>query len=42
MTRWRNSANSLVNMALPNSWFDEIGLIDIGKYRTGTLSFYYE
>ena len=42
MTRWRNSANSLVNMALPNSWFNEIGLIDIGTYKTGTLSFYYE
>jgi len=29
-------------MALPNSWFNEIGLIDIGTYKTGTLSFYYE
>jgi RNA-directed DNA polymerase len=42
MARWRNSANSLVHIALPNSWFDEIRLVDMGSYRTGTLSFYYE
>ena len=42
MTRWRNSTNTLANMALPNSWFDEIGLINLGTYKTGTLSFYYE
>lgn len=42
MTRWRNSTNSLINMALPHSWFDEIGLINLGTYKTGTLSFYYE
>lgn len=42
MKRWRNSASPLVNMALPNSWFDELGLIDLGAYKVGILSQYYE
>jgi RNA-directed DNA polymerase len=42
MTRWRNSASPLLNLALPNSWFDEIGLINLETYKTGILSFYYE
>lgn len=42
MTRWRNSASPLLSLALPNSWFDEIGLINLETYKTGILSFYYE
>lgn len=42
MTRWRNSASPLLSLALPNSWFDEIGLINLETYKTGILPFYYE
>jgi RNA-directed DNA polymerase len=37
MRRWRNSASPLVNMALPQAWFSEIGLIDLTKYEVGVL-----
>lgn len=37
MTRWRNSASPLINMALPNSWFNELGLIDLTLYNVGIL-----
>ncbi|MGI6540749.1 MAG: group II intron reverse transcriptase/maturase [Bacillota bacterium] len=33
MRRWRNSASPLVNMALPQAWFSEIGLIGLTKYE---------
>jgi len=42
MTRWRNSGSPLISMALPNSWFNEIGLVNMETYKTGILSFYYE
>ncbi len=42
MTRWRSSASPLINLALPNSWFDEIGLVNFETYKTGILPFYYE
>jgi len=42
MFRWRNSASPLVNMALPNGWFDELGLYDLTRVQTGSLSQYYE
>jgi len=42
MTRWRNSASPLLSLALPNSWLDEIGLINLETYKTGILSLYYE
>ncbi len=41
VTRWRNSASPLVNMALPNSWFAELGLIDLASYDVGILRYYY-
>jgi RNA-directed DNA polymerase len=40
MTTWRNSASPLISMALPNSWFDEIGLINLEKYKVGILHHY--
>ena len=42
VTRWRNSASPLINMALPNSWFDEIGLINLASYNVGILHHFYE
>ncbi|HPQ02520.1 MAG TPA: group II intron maturase-specific domain-containing protein, partial [Bacillota bacterium] len=42
MRRWRNSASPLVNMALPQAWFSEIGLIDLTKYEVGVLHLFYE
>lgn len=43
VTRWRNSASPLVNMALPNRWFHhEMGLVDLTKYEVGLLHQYYE
>jgi len=39
MFRWRNSASPLVNMALPNGWFAELGLFNV---QTGILSQHYE
>ncbi|HCF89286.1 MAG TPA: hypothetical protein DER58_09030 [Firmicutes bacterium] len=42
MPRWRNSASPLISMALPNSWFDEIGLINLERYEVGILHRYYE
>src|SRR5690625_945709 len=40
MRRWRNSASPLLSMALPNKWFDQMGLVDLTKYRVGTLHLY--
>ncbi|MEW6625054.1 MAG: group II intron reverse transcriptase/maturase [Bacillota bacterium] len=40
MTTWKNSASPLISMALPNSWFDELGLINLEKYNVGILHHY--
>jgi RNA-directed DNA polymerase len=40
MTTWRNSASPLISMALPNAWFDELGLINLEKYKVGILCNY--
>jgi len=42
MTRWRNSSCYLIHHAIPNKWFDEVGLINLETYETETLSQYYE
>ncbi len=42
MRRWRNSASPLINMALPNSWFSELGLVDLTTYEVGVLHRYVE
>lgn len=39
--RWRNSASPLLSMALPNSWFGELGLVDLTTYEVGTLHRFY-
>jgi RNA-directed DNA polymerase len=41
MNRWRNSASPLSSYAMPNSWFDELGLYRIDKVKTGVLASYY-
>lgn len=42
MVTWRNSTSRLINTALPNSWFDELGLVNLGSYTVGILSSFYE
>lgn len=42
MTRWRNSNSPLVDMALPNKWFEEKGLYNMERVTTKTLHQYYE
>ena len=42
VTRWRNSANPLISMALPNKWFDALKLYDMTKVEVGILPCYYE
>ncbi|AZR72550.1 hypothetical protein BBF96_03615 [Anoxybacter fermentans] len=42
ITRWKNSASPLINMALSNRWFDEIGLVNLQRYEVGVLHHYYE
>ena len=38
MFRWRSSASPLINYALPNSWFDKLGLVNLSSIKTGILS----
>lgn len=38
MSSWRNSASPLVNMALSNDYFRELGLFDLGSVRTASAS----
>lgn len=40
MTRWRNSMCPPIHLALPNKWFDEIGLVNLEQYKVGTLHHY--
>jgi RNA-directed DNA polymerase len=42
MRRWRNSASPLLSMALPNRWFNHLGLVDLCKYEVGVLHRYVE
>lgn len=41
MKSWRNSGSPLSHYAMPNSWFNEIGLYSIDKVETGVLASYY-
>jgi len=40
MTRWRNSNSPLMHLAIPNTWFDDNGLVNLDTYETGILSHY--
>lgn len=43
MTRWRNAASPLASFAMPNKWFDELGLFNLDEVKTGhVLSSYAE
>lgn len=42
VTRWRNSKSPLVHFALPNKWFNEIGLINLETYTVGILHYFRE
>ena len=37
MNSWRNSASPLSNYAMPNQWFDELGLYSMADIKTGWL-----
>jgi group II intron reverse transcriptase/maturase len=37
MRSWRNSRSPLASLAMPNAWFAELGLYDIGSVETGVL-----
>jgi RNA-directed DNA polymerase len=41
MKSWGNSGSPLAHYAMPNSWFEEIGLYEIDKVQTGVLASYY-
>ena len=35
MTSWRNAASPLASYAMPNKWFEELGLINLEEVKTG-------
>lgn len=37
MQSWRNAACALANYAMPNKWFEELGLFDLSRVETGYL-----
>lgn len=41
MTSWRNARSPLASYAMPNSWFDELGLMNLEEVATGYVFSYY-
>ncbi len=41
MNSWRNSASPLAHHAMSNKWFNELGLYQVDKVKTGVLASYY-
>jgi len=37
MNSWRNARSPLANYAMPNAWFRELGLYELGRVETGYL-----
>lgn len=37
MRSWRNAACELAHWAMPDAWFDELGLFDLAKFEVGVL-----
>ena len=35
MSSWRNSLSPLSNLAMPNQWFNDLGLVNLEHIRTG-------
>ena len=42
VTRWKNSCSPLIHYALPNSWFDDMKLVNLETFKVGILHHYYE
>jgi len=38
MSKWNTSVSPLASRAMPNSWFEELGLFDLGSVKTGVVS----
>lgn len=38
VTLWKNSTVHVIHILLPNSWFDEMKLINLEHYEVGLLS----
>lgn len=41
VAKWKNSNVHIIHQMLPNKYFDDLGLIDLQKYKVGLLSNYY-
>lgn len=41
MASWRSSASPLASYAMPNAWFDEKGLFNLTRIKTGQLALIY-
>ncbi len=41
MTRWRNAASPLASYAMPNKWFEELGLVNLEEVKTGYVFSHY-
>lgn len=41
VTKWKNSNTRIIHQILPNKYFENLGLVDICKYKVGLLSNYY-
>lgn len=39
--KWKNSNTHIIHQILPNKYFEDLGLIDMQKYKVGLLSNYY-
>jgi len=39
--RWKNSNAHIIHQILPNKYFEDLGLVDMQKYKVGLLSNYY-
>ncbi|MFD1591302.1 group II intron maturase-specific domain-containing protein, partial [Alteromonas oceani] len=37
MTSWRSARSPLASYAMPNSWFNELGLVNLEDVRTGNV-----
>lgn len=40
--RWKNSKVHIIHMLLPNSYFEELGLLDLTQWNVGILSSFYK
>ena len=38
MSKWNTLLSPLAGYAMPNSWFDQLSMFDIGSVKTGVVS----